>query len=236
MAKLMIHGRLFEFEVIRRQRKSVEIQIDSISGFRVIAPKKLSEKRLLELLEPKKEWIYEKILEIEVHNQNRVRKAYENGEIFMVLGTAHPLQIVIDPNIKKAKAMLLSEKLLVKTADPSREAVREAVVAFYRTFTRQEIEKRIEPLVESLGVKYQKIVIKDQKRRWGSCSQLGNLNFNWRCGMMPAFVLEYILIHEVCHLVHLNHSATYWTLVKKTCPDEAKARLWLKQNGITLDI
>ena len=236
MAKLMIHDRLFEFEVIRRQRKSVEIQIDSISGFRVIAPKKLSEKKLLELLEPRKEWIYEKILEAEVYNQNRVRKLYENGETFMVLGAAYPLQIDICPGLKKAKAVLTAEHLLVKTSDPARDVVREAVVAFYRAFTRDEIEKRIDPLAERLGVKYQKIVIKDQKRRWGSCSHLGNLNFNWRCGMMPDFVLEYILIHEVCHLVHLNHSTTYWELVKKTCPEEAQARLWLKQNGITLDI
>jgi hypothetical protein len=137
---------------------------------------------------------------------------------------------------KKAKAKLNNGQIQVETADLSKACVRAAVVTFYREYTKNEIENRIGAYVKKLNVTYNRIVIKDQKRRWGSCSHLGNLNFNWRCGIMPEFVLEYILAHEVCHLVHLNHSKDYWDLLHSVYPYEAEARLWLKKQGSTLDI
>lgn len=236
MANITIKDRIFSFEIIRRQRKSVEIQIDSVNGFRVIAPKRLAEKAIMHLLEPRKEWIYEKMLEIEQAQAFRVVKNYADGEIFLILGIEYPLEIQIEPNRKRSVAVVENEKIIVRAPESSRDLIRTAVLTFYKKLAREEIERRIEPILKSLGVTCTRIAIKDQKRRWGSCSHLGNLNFNWRCVMMPEPVFEYIIAHEVCHLVHLNHSKAYWDLLETVCPYDKQAKLWLKQMGMLLDI
>jgi predicted metal-dependent hydrolase len=76
--------------------------------------------------------------------------------------------------------------------------------------------------------------IREQKTRWGSCSKKGNLNFNWKLIMSPPWVIDYVVIHEICHLRHLNHSKEYWALVEYYMPEYKSAREWLKKNGAKL--
>ena len=83
---------------------------------------------------------------------------------------------------------------------------------------------------------YNKIYIRDQKTRWGSCSSKGNLNFNWRLIMAPLFIMDYIVVHELAHLVHPNHSRDFWKLVKKIVPDYKEKKEWLKIYGNSLSI
>jgi predicted metal-dependent hydrolase len=81
---------------------------------------------------------------------------------------------------------------------------------------------------------YNKITLKNIKTRWGSCSTKRNLNFNWRIILAPEKVLQYVIIHEVCHLVEMNHSRNFWQLVSQACPDYKTQRTWLRKNGYTL--
>lgn len=94
-----------------------------------------------------------------------------------------------------------------------------------------EITQHTNKICKYLGLKYNKISIKDTTSRWGSCSQDKNLSFSWRLVLAPREVMEYVVVHEVCHLVEMNHSARFWNLVHKTCPDYFSAKLWLKKNG-----
>lgn len=236
MASIIVDGVQIPFEIIRRQRKTLEIQIDSQNGFRVIAPKRLSEKAILAVLEPRKAWIYEKWKEVESAQAYRPTKTYQDGELFSFNDQTVALKLINNPTLKRAKAHLVNGVLVVETPRVEKKDIRDAIILLYKAYTRQEAIVKLEPYAQRLGVKYNRIVIKEQKRRWGSCSHLGNLNFNWRCGMMPNFVFEYILVHEVCHLVHLNHSKAYWDLVTTLCPEHAQARLWLKRQGASLDI
>jgi predicted metal-dependent hydrolase len=83
-------------------------------------------------------------------------------------------------------------------------------------------------------VRYTGIHIKEQKSRWGSCSAKGNLNFNWHIVMAPETIADYLVIHELCHLRHMNHSAEFWHCVSGLYPAYKTARKWLKENGISL--
>jgi predicted metal-dependent hydrolase len=85
-----------------------------------------------------------------------------------------------------------------------------------------------------IGVAFQGIRIKNTKTRWGSCSSKGNLNFNWKLMMAPPYAMEYVVIHELCHLKHLNHSKAFWALVSEHMPDYKKAETWLKNHGSVL--
>ena len=112
-------------------------------------------------------------------------------------------------------------------------------------FTGEEVEKMVEealttipPKVQEyaavLGVSYGRITIRNQKSRWGSCSAKGNLNFNCLLVKVPEDVRDYVIIHELCHRMEMNHSKKFWKLVKDVLPDYRERRKWLKEKGNTL--
>ncbi len=87
---------------------------------------------------------------------------------------------------------------------------------------------------EALGVAYSRIAVRDQRTRWGSCSPKGTLSFNWRLVLAPFDVLDYVVVHEVCHLREPNHSAGFWRLVAERRPGWREQRLWLREHGAEL--
>jgi predicted metal-dependent hydrolase len=100
---------------------------------------------------------------------------------------------------------------------------------------RREARARISLVAQSeavaLGVRYQRLTIRDQISRWGSCSTAGSLSFNWRLVLAPHDVLDYVVVHEVCHLVEHNHGPSFWALVEKRRPAYAESKAWLDEHG-----
>lgn len=96
---------------------------------------------------------------------------------------------------------------------------------------RQDIPQRVKHYACQMGVSYGRITIRSQRTRWGSCSSKGNLNFNCLLMLAPMQVIDYVVVHELCHRLHMNHSAAFWTEVAKIMPDYAHWRKWLKDNG-----
>ena len=105
---------------------------------------------------------------------------------------------------------------------------------WYRRQAQIVIGEKAREFAALLGVSYAAVRIKDQRSRWGSCSGKGNLNFNWRILMAPEAVCDYVVIHELCHLVHMDHSERFWKLVESVCPDYRRCRAWLKEQGKSL--
>lgn len=101
----------------------------------------------------------------------------------------------------------------------------------YRHAAKEYITKRADYFADQLGVTYNTITIRDQKTRWGSCSSKGNLSFNWRLILAPPKVLDYVVVHELCHRREMNHSPRFWALVESVMPDYKQHRKWLKDNG-----
>jgi len=96
------------------------------------------------------------------------------------------------------------------------------------------IRARVKCLGAALGLEYGKVFIKDQRTLWASCSRSKNLNFNWRLAAAPAEILDYVVMHELCHLREMNHSKRFWGLVREVCPDYKARKKWLKDNGMAL--
>ena len=86
-----------------------------------------------------------------------------------------------------------------------------------------------------MGVKFNRITLREQKTRWGSCSGKGNLSFNLKLIMAPRYVLDYVVVHELCHLIHMNHSKSFWNEVESFMPNYKMAEVWLKLNSRKLN-
>lgn len=101
----------------------------------------------------------------------------------------------------------------------------------YREKARRVLTEKSDHYKKILGVDYKKIRIGDQKTRWGSCSSIGTISYNWRLILMPEEIQDYVVVHELCHLIEMNHSKAFWEKVESVIPDYARRRAWLKKNG-----
>ena len=106
----------------------------------------------------------------------------------------------------------------------------------YRQAAREYFPARVAYYESILGVTHGSIHIRDQKTRWGSCSAKGNLNFNWRLMLAPPRVLDYVVVHELCHRKEMNHSKAFWNAVEMVLPDYKELRKWLRDNGSSLTL
>jgi len=124
------------------------------------------------------------------------------------------------------------ERQLAKAAAPTLDLDRLTLSAEQG---RREARARISLIAQSeaaaLGVAYSRISLRDQRSRWGSCSTTGTLSFNWRLVLAPHDVLDYVVVHEICHLVEMNHGPGFWALVEKRRPAYAEAKEWLDEHG-----
>ena len=109
-----------------------------------------------------------------------------------------------------------------------------AIERWYRRIARDEVVPRLDEAVDALGVDYTSVRIANQRTRWGSCSTTGAMSFNWRLLLGPPEILDYVVWHEACHLVHMDHSRRFWSLLERHVPDYRAPRRWLKDHGATL--
>ena len=119
---------------------------------------------------------------------------------------------------------------------PSKKSEDPAIVNKHKKYARKIFEAKVAYYNQFTGGNYTSIAIRDQKTRWGSCSGRGTLSFNWRLILAPPEILDYVVVHELCHLTHMNHSKEFWKLVESVIPDYKLKRKWLKENGHTLHL
>jgi hypothetical protein len=112
----------------------------------------------------------------------------------------------------------------------------EVLRGWLRAHATREIPMRVRMLNEGLGFPLQRVTVRDQRTKWGACSASGSVSINWRLALAPPEVLEYVILHELCHLRELNHSSKFWALLSSLRPGYECERAWLKENGDDLDV
>lgn len=129
----------------------------------------------------------------------------------------------------------MEQKTLFHLTDPERRRL-EAMERRYRRDARTKFENRVAHYIQITGGHYTSITIRDQKSRWGSCSSSGTLSFNYRLIFAPPIILDYVVVHELCHLTHMNHSRDFWDMVATVMPDYQVHRQWLRDHGQELTL
>ena len=229
---LQIHlgGRLVSCSVRRSARaKNISIRVSPDRGLEVVMPSGVKSYNIEDCLKGREGWITARLDHFE-----RLREKKANSGQVMFLGREYHLVTVIRKAAITVK--ILDDKIFVTVPDHSPETLAEALERWYRGQARIIFEERVRRINKEAGYIVNRIFIRGQKTRWGSCSRLGNLNFNWRLMMAPLEVIDYIVIHELSHLGQMNHSVNFWRLVEKLCPDYKKYRKWLRENGCSLSI
>jgi len=225
-----------EFDVIFRKRKTLSIEVEAPKNIRVIAPEGKTEEEILQTVKTKSKWMVQKLFEIREMEYRRRDKQYVNGEAFLYMGRNYSLQIIVDEKARLSDAKLSRGKLNVTTYSKSEVVIRKAIENWYKDKAKEKIKERIGYYQSQFNVSPKRVMIKDQQKRWGSCTKDQQLFFNWKCIMAPSPVLDYIVVHEMCHMVYMNHSKEFWSLLKRVLPDYEQWKEWLKNNGIKYDL
>lgn len=165
-------------------------------------------------------------------------KEFVGGEEYLLEG--QHLTLLMVESEKKATEILRDDTRFVVfvnhslTPEDRKKDISRVMEKWYKIRAREIIMALANDIKKKLGLNFNSMRIKEQKTRWGSCSNKGNLNFNWKIIMAPPEIIEYIVAHEVCHLVHMNHSNQFWSLVERLIPDYKDRRTWLRKNGMRL--
>lgn len=213
-----------------RKRRSLEIQIKPEGRVRVLAPKGASEEWIMKAIKSKEAWIIEKLNSVSERIDNKPK--LRHGERILDAGDLVTLNIGCHDGLYPVERT--DGHLNVHVLDEWREnesKLSSLLIDWYTENTRKKVLELTNRWSAVLKVSPNAIRIKDQKRRWGSCSSKGNVNFNWRLSMAPDSVLEYVVVHELCHFHHMNHSKDFWNLVERMIPDYKLKRKWLKEHG-----
>ncbi len=226
----MIHtysGKTIRFEIKYKNRNTITIIIDSYGNIEVHAPKKTPEERVIQALEDKWDLIQQKIKELHDRLQGPQEKAYENDEVFLYLGLSYPIVIFEDINITQDHVVFDNEKLQIYVKQLDDKRVKQALKRFYYQQCKAIVEKSIASFQSNFKTKPRSVRITDDQHTWGTCNAKLQLTFNWRLAMAPHEVIDYVVVHEMCHMVHLNHDRSFWRLVGKIMPDYKEKEKWL---------
>jgi predicted metal-dependent hydrolase len=229
----------FNYQVIRRpRRKTASITIKPDNTVTVVVPASVTDKQIVHFLQRKTPWI-QNTLHFNLHSRPSYSpKEYVTGESFLYLGKKYRLKVNIGGQrpVKLIRGEFHVHVLPRLSPQEIQDSVFLQLSQWYRDHAAQHLRVKTNKISKLIGVSPNRICVKSYKSRWGSCSNRGVISFNWKIIMAPPAIVEYVIIHELCHLKHLNHSKTYWNLVARVIPDFRQRRKWLKVNGLQLEI
>ncbi len=186
----------------RRKVKYARISIDRDLRIQVVIPLRYSQAELAQLLASKQAWIQKHIAAFSKKSSYRI-----------------PI----------AEGQLLFKGAVIEK--PGGLNTTPKVLSWYKQEAKTYILQRLPELAGQFGFRYNRVFIRDTKSRWGSCSIRKNVSFNWRLIKAPQAVIDYVILHELAHTIHFNHSKQYWALVERICPEYKAHKDWLKKYG-----
>lgn len=227
--------RKIDFDIEYRNRRTMAIQVMPPDKVLIISPLGVPEDIIMRRVRSKGNWIIKKLVQLREIKLNTPDRTFTDGQQFLFLGKNYPLYVLKNGR-KIPKVIFTENRFNMELHEFDHEKMRRAMEKWYRKKADRIINDRVEVYTHEIGKRPKIVKVKEQKRRWGSCTAKGNLYFNWRCIMAPPAIIDYIVVHEISHLAVLNHSKRFWQKVGSVLPDYKKRRKWLKDNGLRLDI
>lgn len=221
------------------KRKTLEIKIDAAANIIVSVPLGYPKKSIDEFVRSREDWIIRSVKSIR-ERKRQIEKnsnSIKNGGHLCILGKRRRIRVEMLKDQEHEECVRVEDaKVVIRSFSRAQKVLKSHVETHLREMARRVIAERIGVYEKHIPVKHNMVRIKNQKTRWGSCSSKKNLNFNFRIIMAPIEIVDYIVVHELCHLVHMNHSKDFWRLVGSIIPDYEERKKWLRENGPTLEL
>ena len=211
-------------QIIRSKRKTLSISINENAELIVRAPNRISDQKIQDFINEKENWI--------TRNQSvvtaRAKDTAKDKNMLLYLGTLFPLKT--DNDAKKIS--FNGEEFLAGLQN--KEKTNKSLKTWYKNKFKEVAVPRLFYFAEKHNLQVNQVRIKEQKTLWGSCSSRNNINLNFLLIMAPLKVIDYVIIHELAHTIHKNHSVNFWNAVEEIMPNYKEAKRWLKENGYRL--
>ena len=221
--QIILDGQTISYTVKRSLRsRYVRLEIHLESGLTVVIPKRFSSDNIPKFLHEKKPWIKRKLKDC----QNYQAKARDKNSI-KYLGRIYKIIEIYNHN-NHYSVGLEQNRIIVRFKKNS--DTKNILETWFRNEAKKLLTAKTAAFSQIIDVRFRRFTIRHARTRWGSCSKLGNLNFNWKLLKAPEAVIDYVIIHELCHLKEMNHSSEFWRLVGKYCPDYAEQKKWLREH------
>lgn len=217
-----------------RTRKTTDIVIERNGIVTVRPPLDLTPEQVDAVVESKRMWIYRNLAEWQYLNASAVVREWVNGETFLYLGRSYRLVLVSDRNCTlqlKAGRFCLDRTTIEQGGT---QAAKQAFETYLTEKGQPRLNERVNYFAPKVGVRVAGIEVKDTGYRWASCGTKNVLNFHWKCLMAPPQIIDYIVVHELCHFHHRDHSNAFWNEVDKVMPDYRARKEWLRKHGASL--
>jgi len=216
--------------IVRSKRRTLALEISQDASLVVRAPIRASIDYIKKIIQQKELWILKKQRAARSKCEIFIPKEFVDGEGFLYLGNTYKLAIEQGrrPSLTLDKEFIISKRYLSEA--------KKIFITWYRNQAKINIHERLEWYSKFSGIKHIKFNITGAKKRWGSCSGKGNLNFSWRLIMAPLKVIDYVVVHELAHVIVKNHSKAFWTKVASIMPDYKSHKDWLRHNGFLLNL
>lgn len=224
------------YHVQEKGRRNYTLQFDYEGRLLVKTDYNFLPRQVNDLLEKHKTWIRKhfKIISENLRQVPIVKIA--NGEIVPLFGDKFIFRFR-ESDTKRITFEIKGKSIYVFYPKKTpKYLIKEKFIRFIKTVAKGYFIERTEFYANLYGFKYKRVAIKEQKTKWGSCSSLGNLNYNWHLIFAPKDVSDYVVAHEVCHLKEMNHSKRFWNLVEKHCPSYQEKRKFLRENEFSIRV
>lgn len=218
------------YSIVYSNRKTMSIVIERDRSVVVRVPHNTSEDVITQEIEKRKRNILRKINHIQKYPLEKQTKEFVSGESLLYLGKPYQLFVVDKP----INGVIFDSKFIISKQNQKR--AKQLFKDWYQNSAAEIIVPKAISIAKQIGVSYNKINILDLKYRWGSCTPKDNIHFNWRLIKAPMNVIEYIIVHELTHLLEANHTSEFWNRVRTSLPRYSSAKKWLMNYGYELEV
>ncbi len=241
MDYLQIGNTKVEYNLITSDRKkTIELVIDFNKGFTVKAPKGMTKEEIIKNLHRKEKWIIINLDRMSDILKNETNKEFVSGEKFLLRGRRYPLKV---SKSKKELPSLEFTKSRFKAIVPSQlneiqyhSMIRPLFIKLYKDRAEKLINERVKKYLKYFDVEPKNIILTELKDKWGSCSKKNQIRYNWRIILANTSIIDYVVVHELSHMIQKNHSDKYWKDLKRILPNYEKQKEWLRTNNDILKI
>ena len=212
-------------KIIRSKRKTLSLTINENAELIIRAPKRLSIEKIQDFINEKENWINRKKRLIE----NQIKDVTSNHNKLLYLGNLFPINL--EQNASK-ELFFTGEEFIANSIEPDSMSL--SIKKWYKNKFKEIALPRVAYFANKHNLMVNQVRIKNQKTMWGSCSSKNNINLNYLLLMAPMGVIDYVIVHELVHTIHRNHSTDFWDSVESIMPEFQEHKRWLKKNGYKL--